>query len=360
MGRVDGSCLLIGMIALGGGCDGQSGQDPSTDGGTTQDGGNDAAVDDGGDGCTGIDEITSKVYFCFVIHNEEDDANGIPGSSAHIPDYNDDPGIFDHFADAMVDYAVMLSSYGATLSFQPDWTFTEGVERYRPQFFVDLLALGHVEIVPHAHETVVAYDELYDRLGALGASPQLILGGMTFDAYRTKQAWFATHPEFAFWGAPTVTVGHVDDQPAPPFAYRIPMPEAVTEVTDLYTHAASSPVIATPGLPPHLTVMFTVKPGGRYLSPSYSFNATREFLAEASDTSVPAQWRKQPTGDGVTAAELIASIGATLEDDLLPLVSQGRLEFKTVGELLTLYRQYESCLDLVDGQDLSGFVPSPP
>ncbi len=67
-----------------------------------------------------------------------------------------------------------------------------------------------------------------------------------------------------------------------------------------------------------------------------------------------------PTGDGLTSAELIASIGQTIEDDFLPLVSQGTLEFKTVGELVTLYRQYESCLDLVDGQDLSGFVPSPP
>ncbi len=103
----------------------------------------DAALD-GGDPCAGIDEIAAKIYLCFVIHNEEDDANGVPGSMPNIPDYNGDQATFDHFADAMYDYAVMLNSHGATLGFQPDWTFTEGVASYRPEFFEELLALGTV------------------------------------------------------------------------------------------------------------------------------------------------------------------------------------------------------------------------
>ncbi len=333
-------------------------QDAPPDGGNQSDGG-DPAI------CDRIDEITSKIYVCFVIHNEEDDVGGVAGALTSIPDYNDDPAVFAHFADAMMAHAELLASHGATLSFQPDWTFTEGVERYRPTFYEDLLALGTVEIVPHAHESFVPYDALYDRLLAAGAAPEKVLGGMTFEAYLAKSAWFQAHPDYAFWGAPTATVGHVDDQPAPPMVYRIAAPGSVTQVADLYHHEASSPILVTVGLPPAINGWASFKPVGRYLSPSYLFEATRFFLAEADDTSVPARWRQDPTGSrppdlNRSEAEVLAQTRLLLETRLQPQVDQGLVEYKTVGDLLRLYQEVEHCLDLQDQQDLSAFIPTPP
>ncbi|MBI5542829.1 MAG: hypothetical protein HY901_02995 [Deltaproteobacteria bacterium] len=317
-------------------------------------------------GCTDIEAVTSKVYLTFVIHNEEDDAGGVSGSAPTIPDFNGDPAVFQHFANAMISFAQMLSQHGAALSFQPDWTFIEGVQKYRPSFFAELLALGsNMEVVPHAHESYVPYDEVYRRLVSLGARPQMILGGMTFNDYLKKQAWLDLNPGFVFWGAPTATINHLDDKPAPGVVYRIPPPMSVREVADLYKHVASSPLIVTPGLPSEPSLMLDAKPTGRYISPAYVFHATREFLADPTDTSVPAKWRKRIDGSkpqfgaNQTAAELIAEVSQKITSAYAPLVEQGKLEHATVGRIVELYLSHEPCLDLSDGQDLGSLVAAP-
>ncbi|MBI5057962.1 MAG: hypothetical protein HZB61_15235 [Nitrospirae bacterium] len=320
----------------------------------------------GADICSSVNDITSKIYFCFIIHNEEDDVNGVPNSNPLIPDYNGNPAVFNHFADAMMDYALMLNSYGATLSFQPDWTFIEGVQKYRPGFFTDLLQLGNVEIVPHAHETYVPYDEVYTMLEMNYAQPLKILGGMTHDKYKASQVWFDANPGFAFWGAPLQTSNHINDKAPPPMVYRIAEPKDIYDYYDLYRHVASSSIIATPGVPSDVTKMFQIKPVGNYITPSYELYATRYFLAEPDDTSVPRIWRKRldgtqtPGAGNRTASEIINSVAYKIQNELQPLILQGKLEFKTVGEIINLFKQYEQCLDIRDNQDLCDFVPLMP
>ena len=322
--------------------------------------GDDTADDDASeaDACAGIDDLTDPVYLAFVIHNEEDDAGCIPASADHIPDYNGDPAVYAHFATAMLDYATMLAGHAATLSFQPDWTFIEGVETFQPDYFEQLLALGNVEIVPHGHESCVMYDEIHDRLAALNADPVMLLGGMTFDEYATRQTWFDDHPGFTFWDAPSVTEGHTDDMPMPPVVYRVPEPQDVAVNTDLYQHVAASPVIVTPDLQFRLDFLAS-KPAGRYLVPSWKFEATRWFLADPDDLSVPDEWRKDPdpepgSGDNLTATERIARIEAELISEILPLVDQGLVVVTQAAGITDLYVQPEACLDLADGDDLEG------
>ena len=309
--------------------------------------------------CADIDAVTAKIYYAFVIHNEEDDANCSAGSEPGIPDYNGDSGVFAHYAQAMLDYAAMLGRHGAALSFQPDWTFVEGVTRFRPGFFDELRATGgNVEVVPHAHESCVPYDELFDRIAAAGGQPVKILGGMTFDAFRAKQGWFDANPGWAFWGVPTAYLGHVGDRSAPPIVYRIAQPSSVARIEDLYRHLASSPIIATGSLPGWPAAMLAAKPTGRYLTPAYDFKATRWFLAEASDTSVPPQWRLGGTGQqdsGLTAAQQIAATEQLIQS-LQPMVDQGQVAYATVSQLLELFRRHEHCLDLQPDQDLSPLV----
>ncbi len=323
------------------------------------DGTDDGVADAPARSCDGIDAITAPVYVAYVIHNEEDDANGVPGSSKQIPDYNGDPAVFEHFATAMVDFATMLSGRGATLSFQPDWTWIEGVQKYRPDFWAELRALPGVEIVPHAHATVVPYIDVYTSLVDAGAEPETILGGSTFDQYLGMQDFFDTNPGFVYWDAPLATPGHTDDKPTPPMLYRIAQPKDTAVVDDLYVHVADSPIIVTPGLPSELPMMTKQKPQGRYLSPSYVFYPTRHFLGEPDDDSLPPIWRKSKPTDR-TAAELIADEAARLDDQLLPLVDEGAVKFATVRQVVDLFLEHEPCLDLTDGQDMTGFLAAPP
>jgi hypothetical protein len=341
----------------------------------------DAALDDTGpddtgtddtdaaDPCAGTDEAVAALKFYFVIHVEEDDADCTPGSSSHIPDFNGNPGVFAHFADAWYDYAAMLAEEGATLSFQPDWTFVEGVSTYRPEYFEELLALGNVEIVPHAHESCVPYEELYDRLVALGAAPPKFIGGMTFDEYATRAEWFADNPGWHFWNGPFGTPNHVDDAGTPPFVYRIRPPGEVTEVDELYTHVAASPLVAMPGTTWNPTKMQANRPEGRFLTTSWMLLPDRWFLAEPDDTTVPLKWRKKPAQPteaspsgtaNMSASEVIAWVRALVRDSYQPMVLAGDLEFTQLSTILSTYLEHESCLDLEDGQDLSGFVPAGP
>ncbi|MBF0430200.1 MAG: hypothetical protein HQK83_02890 [Fibrobacteria bacterium] len=307
--------------------------------------------------CSNIEDVTSKVYFTFVIHNEEDDANGVPGSIPTIPDYNGNKAVFDHFAGAMMDYAKMLQKYGATLSFQPDWTFIEGAMNFRPSFFPDLEALGNVEVIPHAHETIVPLDSIYKMEIEAGAHPRKQIGGMTVGKYMQSEDWFNKNPGWSHWTGPFQSPGHVGDASPPPFAFRIPLPADVSETIDLYKHVASSPVVVTGSIPSAVNSWSSAKPTGAYISSSYWFEATRFFMAESDDQSVPAQWRKVPGNVRMmTSAEKIAKIETALKDTYLPLQSEGKLEFMNPGEVVDMYKRYEHCLDLVDGQDLSGYA----
>ncbi len=315
-----------------------------------------------------IETITAAAQVSVVVHNEED-VDPEPGEpSSHIPDYNGDPAVFEHFADAMMDLAQMLAGHGVPLSFQPDWTFTEGVELYRPDFYVELLALGNTEVVPHVHETVVMYDELEPWLAELGAEPQPLIGGMRFDTYLTRQAWFDGHPGVHFWGAPAAGDTHPEDAKVPPVVLRIAEPEQVEQPSDLLVHRASSPVIATPGPAPHgvptdVDAWLSQGPEGPYLRPAYLFLATRWFKAETGDESVPAEWTVHPDPPedvqpkaNRSSAEWLTMLEALIVDELEPRRAAGAVRYTTVGELVELYETCEPCLSPADGEDLSQYA----
>jgi hypothetical protein len=181
---------------------------------------------------------------------------------------------------------------------------------------------------------------------------------MAFEGYRQRKGWLASHSDWAFWDGPFVTIGHVNDQPAPPFIYRIPLADAVSEITDLYTHAAASSVIVSPSLP---NADLRLKPDGHFIVPAYVFKATRWFLAEPDDINVPLEWRKDPSSDqselNMSASEQIEAIRSRIVQEFLPLIAQKKMEFSTVENMITLYRQYEPFLDLADGKDLNKFAP---
>jgi hypothetical protein len=320
------------------------------------------------DPCAGTAAAVAKVRFYFVLHVEEDDANCV-ANSANIPDFNGDEATFNHFADAWYDYAKMLRDAGAAFSFQTDWTFVEGVQKFRPAYFADLLALGDVEVVPHAHETCVTYDALYTQLEAAGAHPVKIIGGMTFDDYVARRAWFDANPGWTFWNGPFGTPNHTNDASTPPFVYRVRPPAEVSEVADLYVHAAASPLIVTPGLGWEPDALLARRPSGRFLVTGWQFLADRWFLADPTDTRVPLMWRKKPaqaTGTtpsgsaNMSATELTAWIQDLIRTGYQPLVDSGDLEFAQLSHILAAFRAHEACLDLSDGQDLTPFVPTPP
>ncbi|UCH80062.1 MAG: hypothetical protein JSW20_09955 [Nitrospiraceae bacterium] len=104
--------------------------------------------------------------------------------------------------------------------------------------------------------------------------------------------------------------------------------------------------------------MMQNKPTGHYISPAYDFNATRHFLADDKDLEIPAQWRKPANlsddqmKDSMTSDEIIKATAIKIKKELLPLVKEGKVEFKKVNEIIDLYRNNEPCLDLIDNQDL--------
>jgi hypothetical protein len=319
-----------------------------------------------GDPCSeGVDALTQPVHASFVLHSEEDDPDGIAGSNPDEPDYNGDPAVFAHYADAMWAFATALSAAGATLSIQPEWTFVEGVVTWRPTLFAELRALPGVEIAPHGHETVVLYDELFERLAAADAAPKPYLGGMVFEMYVTRAEWFALHPMFALWEAPTVSPDHEDDVLAPAMVYRSPLPGDVEVIDDLFRMQARSPLIVTPAVasvspgPGNVDpeLWLTNQPAGRYFAPAYIRYSLRDFRAEATDTAVPEQWRADDPYK-VEAAVIADAVEVT--GYIQRFVDGGTVRWTPISELISMYTRYESCLDLTDGQDLSPYVPDPP
>jgi hypothetical protein len=294
---------------------------------------------------------------------EEDDPYGKTSSNPSEPDYNGDQAVFEHYADAMWALAVGLSDAGATLSIQPEWTFIEGAAQWRPTLLRELRELPGVELAPHGHETIVLYDDLFDRLAAADADPQRYLGGMVFDEYRARQDWFERHPMFALWEAPTVSIDHVDDVLAPALAYRAPMPELVDVVEDVFFVDAASTVIVTPAVasvtpgPGSVDADLWVanKPAGRFLAPAYIRLSLRDLMATPEDTDVPEQWRtddpyKQVDGVVADAVDTVAR--------LQPYVDRGEIAWTPISAVVAAFTRYESCLPLADGDDLSDYIPN--
>lgn len=313
--------------------------------------------------CDGIEELTHPVYISFVMHNEEDDVGGVKGSNPQEPDYNDDPQVFDHFSAAVEELAAALRAEGAVLSFQTDWGFVEGVERYDPDFFTRLRSNAAVEIAPHAHESIVSYEELYDRLLLADADPRAYLGGVAFDRYTGMQQWFEARPDFSVWESATVDggEGHDNDQPAPMLLHRAPWPDEVSEVPDLYVHREGG-VLVTPAVA-SIAVGFgridpeqwlIQRPSGRFFTVVYLRYGLRGFLAAPGDAVPERWWATDPEQQANAQIEQAVEIARSMQ----PWIDSGEIVPLHLSELIELYERFEPCLDLSDGMDLSGYLPS--
>ena len=313
--------------------------------------------------CDGIEAITRPIYVSFVMHNEEDDVGGVPGSNPIEPDYNGDETVFAHFANAVREFGQALEDEGAVMSFQSDWGFLHGVERFRPDYFGDLVANPAVEMAPHAHETYVPYEEVYDWLDRLGAEPEPYLGGLEFERYEVMQEWFEQRPEFVVWESVTVDGGenHTKDLPAPTMLHRAPWPDDVSEVPDVYVHDADG-ILVTPGIAsvapelntPDPATWFLHKPPGHFITVVYLRYGLRGMLAHPDDTSVPEVWRAS-TSD--LAYYGVVDRAKAIIDATRPWVGTGDIVYLHVSEMIDLYLKYEPCLDLEDGMDLTPYVP---
>ena len=285
--------------------------------------------------CSKIDDITSKLYLTYVVHNEEDDANCV-ASSAPEPDYNGNKTLYLVYSKTILDLAKLLNEFGVKLSFQPDWTFVEGVKKFQPNFFGQLLAVGNVEVLPHAHATCVSYPELYRRLEILGAKPQKIVGGALWEDFlsnnenKSPKGW-------PHWGAPAASLNHKSDRVFPPVVYRMKSPHLIQKSGDENVHDASSPVIVTPGFlispgqPIELGVLSSNKPLKRLLSPVYIFDSPK-FVVDAK-----------------SATKYLNRVRQMIQSKVLPHQQKGSIEFIQTSGLIELFKKYESCLDLKDG-----------
>jgi len=288
--------------------------------------------------CRDIAKVTSKLFVTYVVHNEEDDAH-CKQSSAPEPDYNGNKNLFLVYSKTIVELAKLLNEFGMKLSFQPDWTFVEGVKKFQPDFFSHLLSVGNVEVLPHAHATCVSYPELFRRLHDLGANPQKIIGGVTWDDYKSQDE-NKSPAGWAQWGAPAASIGHKNDKKFPPVVYRMKSPQQLQKSGDEHIHNAASPNIVTPGFlvspgqPLELGVWLNQKPPKHTLSPVYIFDAPK-FVSDAK-----------------SAAEYINRVRQMIVSKVLPYKQNGSIEFVQVSELISLFKKYESCLDLEDGQSV--------
>jgi|GEM_PF-1408154 len=285
--------------------------------------------------CEEADSITSKLYLTYVVHNEEDDANCV-AASAPEPDYNGNKNLYLVYSKTILELAKLLDEFGLKLSFQPDWTFVEGAKKYQPDFFRRLLAVGNVEVLPHAHATCVSYPELYRRLEELGAKPQKIVGGVLWDDYvsgkedKAPKGW-------SHWGAPAASVGHKSDRTFPPVVYRLRSPELLKKAGDESIHDAASPVIVTPGFlispgqPVELGVLANNKPPKRLLSPVYIFDSPK-FVS-----------------DSKSSANYLGRVREMIQNKIIPYKQKGLVEFIQISGMIELFKKYESCLDLKSG-----------
>jgi len=140
------------------------------------------------------------LYLTIVVHNEEDMQEGTQPKE-HIPDYDGDEALMFHFSKSMRAFAEMASQHGAKINFGSDWTFSKGVEKFDPAFYLDLEGMGH-EIDAHAHESFILYHEVRQFISDAGGHPTHVASGMNERSIQQQLAYFDPYyPEFQIlWG----------------------------------------------------------------------------------------------------------------------------------------------------------------
>jgi hypothetical protein len=146
------------------------------------------------------DDALPPLYLTIIIHNEEDMQDGTQPKE-HIPNYDGDEILMQHFSKVMRAFAEMVARHDAKINFGSDWTFSKGVMNFAPTFYTDLESLGH-EIDAHAHESFVRYHEVRDFISEAGGHPTGVASGMNERTIQGQMAYFDQYfPEFhILWG----------------------------------------------------------------------------------------------------------------------------------------------------------------
>ncbi|MBN1754954.1 T9SS type A sorting domain-containing protein [bacterium] len=273
------------------------------------------------------------IYVSLVSHNEEP-----PGD----PDYAASPIAFLDNRSELLNFADMLHEYNLRLNWQTDWNFARAVALFDTgegtcglnivQYMKDSLQF---EIDPHAHESRFNYADVAHFIEGLGVMPSRIAGGFIAWPYENSVYDNFLFPiiadsfpgyswtSLALWGAATSL--HIDEDTL--WVSGIWKP---AERYDFFTHNDAAPL-------PHI---------GGYRS---TWTGVRDLLNKSISGLLE-------SGKIYTATVFIAQQALSTEytntfketlNDLQEFSQTGWLQFRTLGEMLDIWRdEYDSIPNL--------------
>ena len=295
------------------------------------------------------------LYLTIIIHNEEDRSRGVL-PKANIPDYDGDPALMAHFADAMRAFAQMAADHGAFINFGSDWTFSRGVALHEPDFYADLESLGH-EIDAHAHESSVLYKDVREAIVLAAGHPTAVASGMNEETIHAQLAYFAHRaPEFEIlWGI--ALPGHVAGECVAPWVWR-------PSFADWTVHDPNGEYIYI-GHGDLLNSLDAIEAAIENRDPNrintYAvFASPREFKAAAGAPGIAAQWTAPTDSDAFWRSRIGWWDEFLSQIDVW--VAEGLVEYASLTEIAAIFEEAEPDLvfewEDVPRSDLPMFVRS--
>ncbi len=274
------------------------------------------------------------LYLTIVIHNEEDMSRGVI-PKANIPDYDGDEALMHHFAAVMREFAQMAAEHGAKINFGSDWTFSQGVTLYEPEFYSDLQAWGH-EVDAHAHESSVRYQQVREDIVLAGGTPSHVASGMNEEEIQEELSYFDTlYPEFEIlWGVSLP--GHTAGECIAPWVWRPSRDDwTVHDPDGRYIYIG------------HGELVNSLQAVRQALSDRSSdrvntiavFTTPREFMAAVGTPGIDEAWTASTDSDDYWENRL--AWWDTFLSQIDPLVAAGVVEYKTLSEIAAVFEQQE-------------------
>lgn len=278
------------------------------------------------------------LYISFIIHNEEDTRYGRPVNTE--PDYDGNKHILKHFSMAMRELGKLTAKYGIKLDFGPDWTFIDGIKKYDPSFFQDMVNMGH-RIEPHGHETMVLYGEIISRLEQFKIPVDPIASGFDESKIQEKMRYFDTlYPKISvLWGA--AVPGHKGGEEQTGYVWRPSRDNwLLHDPNGKYIYIGHGTQWATVE---GIKTAISQKDPGKINT--YSLvGITRTFKADPGTSGIPEQWTA-PRGDPenwYTRLQLYKQLFQQLDK----LVKSGQIQYRCLMDVKEIFEKYESKLDM--------------
>ncbi len=282
-----------------------------------------------------IEPFLSPLYFTFVIHSEEDTHN-CHAPKDQIPDYDGDEELLLHYTKAMRALGKMAQSHGVRMSFGMDWTFSNGVENFDSEFYVDVEAMGH-EIDAHAHGSCIEYGEVRDEIIAAGGTPTTVASGINeMEIYDEMQYFDKLYPQITIlWGV--ASAGHTDGEEMSSWVWRPSQDDWTTHDPDgKYIHVGHGDYIQDID-----TIELAVESRRENAINTYAvFASVREFAPSIED--LESDFSVKP-GDCMNWETKIAWWDAFFSyvDEF---VDEGELEYATLSEIAEEFERVEDQL----------------